>query len=156
MEGKEPAPNILKRVSKQWSKILIGTTRLTFAIKKDLQQEGNDWRNEQIFITGFTRKQNMQILHWQGQFGMTSSSSSILSGAETELTCHYIKCLFFSWLILFWTVKIFKTHFETRLTFLFSFGMRKLESIRLCFRCKDLQLLPLNSCCIFARFHLLK
>lgn len=34
--------NILRRVSKQLSKILIGTTRLTFARKKDLAQEEND------------------------------------------------------------------------------------------------------------------
>lgn len=60
--------------------------------------EGTD---EQILITGFTRKQNMQALHWQGYSGMTLSSLSILSGAETELICHYNECLFLSQLILF-------------------------------------------------------
>lgn len=32
---------------------------------KERPQEGNDRRNEQILITGFTRKQNMQTLDWQ-------------------------------------------------------------------------------------------
>lgn len=38
-----------------------------------------------ILITGFTRKQSMQTLDWQCQFGMTLFSLSILSEADTEV-----------------------------------------------------------------------